>query len=787
MKAIDLSNERFIDAEIGELSMEYDKIRGMNVNVARISPDFIDGLKPVQRRTLYIMYLKDGGKKPRKLATISGEVFGKAHPHSPTSVEDSVINIAQEWHNSIPLITGIGNFGDASGSVAGASRYIQAKLSDYCRACFFEDWKDSVVDMELAYDEETMMPLYLPSKYPNVLLNGCLGIGYGMSSFMFCCNFRELVEATILLMRHPNAPIVLIPESPTGASIVETDFAKLCNSGKGSYVQRCTYEIDPESNKVTITSLPDQVTAVEIREKIADIKEKGGLSELLAMNDLSGKVIQIELIIRDDVNPYRFMRKLIGEVPGLEKAYSVSITVINNYNAIDYSVKDLLLQWIQWRREQKRIVVSHKRTRLYAEQRENDVKIFIMHPKRLKRTIDLFTSSKNRKAVEEKLIQEYRDTEIRMDSLQARTISQMAFTDLCQDNYEKCLKLRDELQKELEEVERELDDPDGIDKLIIGELRDGIKRFGTPRRSNVVPRKIKISTDVEGACIMQLTADGLVTRKMATNVDADPIPADSNGFAVYIQNDSSFILINELGYHSFIRAKDIPLDTQVPVHRYMKRPLNGRIVAMLPVDIDMDYCCVLVSKAGQVKRFRIGDIVPSKKPCIALEKGDTIVRGVVVRANSKKDLLVYTTAGKGQRLSANDIRITSPTAKGVSGFKLRDDEICGVFAINPIDNQFLLYTTIRGKQRLNNIEFLIPRSNKNEQMISLIPLTDRDKLQSIVAVNKLDKVQVYFKDGISELLDLSLIPESTMSTPPRKYLKKTVESFASQVIKVVVK
>ena len=170
-------DERFIDREIGELCMEYDKIKGANTNIQRISPSLIDGLKPVQRRALFVMFDKDGGRTFHKLATISGDVFGKVHPHSPVAIEDAIVNIAQSWHNNIPLIEGQGNFGSIAGDPAGASRYIKARLSDYAYACFFEDWKDSVVDTTLAYDEETKMPDYLPAKYPNVLLNGCLGIG----------------------------------------------------------------------------------------------------------------------------------------------------------------------------------------------------------------------------------------------------------------------------------------------------------------------------------------------------------------------------------------------------------------------------------------------------------------------------------------------------------------------------------------------------------------------------------------------------------------------------------
>lgn len=775
--------EKFIDKNIAELCMEYDKIKGANTNLARIAPDFVDGLKPVQRRALYIMYLKDKGKTYRKLATISGDTFGRVHPHTPTAIEDALVNIAQEWHNSIPLIDGSGNWGSVSGDPAGASRYIKARLSEYAYACFFEDWQDSVVDMVMGYDEETKEPLYLPAKYPNALLNGCLGIGYGMASNIPPFNFKEVVEAAITLMLDPEAPIVLIPDSPTGADIIEGDFVKISDMGNGTYSMRCKYNIDAENNTIIITNLPYQVTVNSIRERIADIKEKNGLPELVNMNDLSGKTVNLQLVIRDDVNPYKFMRKLISEVAGLEKSYPVNITVTNDYESFDYSVRKLLLEWVRYRREQKRVVITHKRSTLMAEQRTNDVKIFLMNKKNLDDTIEIFRSGRNRAEIEKKLIETYRDSEIRMDSLQAKTVSMLRMYELSIDAYEACLKRREDLIKELKEVEDTLTADNGIDKVIIAELRDGIKRFGTPRRSNIVPYKISVSSNVEGSCILQLSSDGNITRKIATNVYEEAVPVDNNGFAVYVDNDSSFILINDAGYYSFIRVKDLPVDTEVPVNRYTRQKLDGNIVAMLPWDMDSDLCCTLISRMGVLKRMKISDMGPSKKPCIMLDKNDSLIRGIVTAVKSTKDILVYTKEGMGQRFDPNMIRITSPSAKGGNGFKLKgNDEIVGCYAINPDENQYILYVTIKGKMRLNLIEYLPVRDSKHDAMVMLISINDRDRLLSVIGCNRLDKVQVFYDDGTSEYVDISKLEEGTMSSEPKKVTSKN--AVTTNIVKV---
>lgn len=775
--------EKFIDKNIAELCMDYDKIKGANTNLARIAPDFVDGLKPVQRRALYIMFLKDRGKSYRKLATISGDTFGRVHPHTPTAIEDALVNIAQEWHNSIPLIDGEGNWGSVSGDPAGASRYIKARLSEYAYACFFEDWNDSVVDMVMGYDEETKEPLYLPAKYPNALLNGCLGIGYGMASNIPPFNFREVVEATITLMMDPEAPIVLIPDSPTGANIIEGDFQKISDMGNGTYSMRCKYEIDAEDNTIIITSLPYQISVNSIREKIADIKEKNGLPELITMNDLSGEYVNLQLVIRDDVNPYKFMKKLISEVAGLEKSYPVNITVTNDYESFDYSVKKLLTEWIRYRREQKRVVVTHKRTTLLAEQRTNDVKIFLMSKHNLDDTINIFRASRNRSDIERRLIETYKNSEIHMDSLQARALSNMRMHELCQESYEECLKRREELLKEIKDIEDILNSTDGIDKLIIAELRDGIKRFGSPRKSNVVPRKIKVSSDVEGSCILQLSSDGNIIRKIATNVYEEPIPADNNGFAVRVDNDSSFILINEAGYYAFIRAKDLPVDSEVPVTRYAKQRLDGNIIAMLPWDMDSDLCCTLISKKGVLKRIKISEMGPSKKPCVMLDRNDSLVRGIVTQMKSAKDILVYTREGMGQRFDPNLLRVTSPSAKGGNGFKLKgDDEIVGCYAINPEENQYIAYVTMKGKVRLNLIDYLPLRDSKHDAMVMLISINDRDRLLSVVGCNKFDKLQVFFDDGTNEIIEIEHLEEGTMSSEPKKVTTKN--AVTNNIVKV---
>ena len=263
--------------------------------------------------------------------------------------------------------------------------------------------------------------------------------------------------------------------------------------------------------------------------------------------------------------------------------------------------------------------------------------------------------------------------------LYAENLTEDETKKLVDEHLEGCTECR----QKLAEIDEILHTKNGIDKVIIAELRDGMKRFGSDRRSNVVPYKISTANVVEGFCIIQLSSDGTVIRKKATNAEEEPIPTDSNGFACVVDNDSSFILISDNGSHTFVKVRDIPLDSEFPVFRFTNKVLSGNIIAMLPVDMESNLCCTLISKKGNVKRFKISELGPSKKPVMQLEQDDKIVRGIVLKENSQKELLIYTRNGLGQRLENTSIRITAPSSKGVNGFKISpEDDIIGVYAIS---------------------------------------------------------------------------------------------------------
>jgi len=776
-----MTEETFVDINIAEINKEYSLIHGTNINLARVIPAITDGLKPVQRRLLYIMFLRDQGRSFRKVAAISGDTIARLHHHGNTAVEEAIVRLGQTWNNIIPLIEKMGNYGSVSGDEAAAPRYIQARISDYAFDCFFREWKESSVDMITGADGETKEPSYLPSRYPNILLNGSLGIGYSIATNIPPYSLKEVIETTIALMKNPLVDFILIPDSPSGCDILTGNFKKICETGNGIYSMRCKYEIDTERNMIKIIALPLQVTGNDVRQRIAEIKDSGGLNELTNMEDYSGERIDLRLYIRHDVHPHKFIKKLIDSVSGLERSYPVNIVVVEAHKSYDLSIRQLLLEWIRYRREQKRTIINHKRTTLLAEQRTNDVKIFIMQGTNLEDTIQIFRSSRNRMEIEDRLIERYFDSPIRMDSLQAKTLSELRMHELSKDAYDKSFKRQEEIEKELKGVIEILNAVDGIDKVIIGELRDGIKRYGKERRSNVIPHKISLETEVAGECVLQLSVDGYVLRKQSTNIEADPLPIDPGGFAVRVENDSSFIAVDEKGLFSFIKVKELPVDLEVPLSRFIKEKL-GRIIALLPYDLNSDYCCTLISAQGMLKKFPISEMKPAKKPCIELSKDDHLVNGIVSGKTTRKNILVYTKEGYGNVIDPNSIRITSYTARGTNGFQLTEgDRIIGCYLIN-MNKEYLLYVTSRGKMRKNLTQFLLVRKSKGDEMVRLITLADRDSLLAVLGCDRNDQVEVFYQNHAKETVDLSKLPEGTMSELPVKMVEANMVS--TRIIKV---
>ena len=334
---------------------EWSKVFGANKNIFRTTPSMIDSLKPVQLRILYCLYMSDNhGMKNRKSAAVTGEVMGKYHPHGDASIYESIVKMCQPWKNHITLLDGHGNFGSIAGDSAAAMRYTEVKMSKFAMDCFFSDFERTNIPTRETYTGDSTEPIYLPSKYPVILFNPSFsGIGFGLASNIPPFNPKEVMDATITLIRDKKAKIRLIPDSPTGCDIIDTGyFDQINKTGKGKIMMQATYDIDYQANIVTFTSVPLQVGTKNVIASIVKMKKEGKLDEIVDVTDrTANSKVDFSLILKKDVNPDKFVEKLFKKKCGLREGFSCEIQVIDDFAPRLLGVKKILLEWIDYRRD----------------------------------------------------------------------------------------------------------------------------------------------------------------------------------------------------------------------------------------------------------------------------------------------------------------------------------------------------------------------------------------------------------------------------------------------------
>ena len=471
--------------DLAEACEDYIKIFGANKNLYRITCSMQDGLKPVHRRFLYTLYKGKGRHNFIKMAKAAADTTADYHPHGSSSVEDIGAKLASPIANNICLVEGQGNFGSYKNEKAGASRYIECRLSKYALKCFFEDFENSNVDMKLAYTGDDNEPEVLPARYPNALFNPQLsGIGYGMSSNIPGYNVTEVLEATIKLIKNPKDKILLIPDSPTGADIVDDgQFQKICDEGVGTFTLRGSIEVDEINNILTITSIPLQTTIDAIIRKIVELKDSKVFDEIKDIKDYTKNETGVKTLLYLDpsANPYNTIEKLYKKNTGLKKTYPVVLKMIDDYCAYDYGIKSFLLEWIEYRRDTVRSSYNTKLVKAMENQNINDILLFVTNKDNGDETLKMAKKSSNKADFASRLMKKYS-----IDSQQANTIAGMHLYEFNKDAHDSYVKRKQLLIEEIKILEDTLDNDDKIDEIIINQLEEGIKLFGSKRKSKIV-------------------------------------------------------------------------------------------------------------------------------------------------------------------------------------------------------------------------------------------------------------------------------------------------------------
>ncbi|MFN3406667.1 MAG: DNA gyrase subunit A, partial [Caldimicrobium sp.] len=482
-----------LEEELKESYLDY----AMSVIVGRALPDVRDGLKPVQRRILYAMYEtgNDWNKPFKKSARIVGEVIGKYHPHGDIPVYDAIVRMAQDFTMRYPLVDGQGNFGSIDGDAPAAMRYTEVRLTRLAHE-LLADIEKETVEFVPNYDNTLKEPVVLPSKVPNLLINGSSGIAVGMATNIPPHNLTEVIEALITLLRNPELSTEELmtyikgPDFPTGGIIVGKEGIKRAyETGKGLIRIRAKYEIEKEKEKVRIvfTEIPYQVNKASVVEKIAKLvqeKKLEGISDIRDESDREGIRVVVELKKEWAQSPHNVAKKIL-EMTSLETTFGITFLALVQGKPEILTLKDILQHFLNWRRT---VVIRRTQYDLRkAKERAHILEGFLKALSHIDEIIELIKNSESPKTAKEALMKRFNFTEV-----QAQEILNLRLQRLTALEREKILLEYEELKRNIAYYEKILTHEPTLLTVIEEELKEIKERYGDERKTKILEEYLEI-------------------------------------------------------------------------------------------------------------------------------------------------------------------------------------------------------------------------------------------------------------------------------------------------------
>ena len=680
----------------------------MSVIAARALPDVRDGLKPVQRRVLYSMIeLNNGPDKPhRKSARIVGDTMGKYHPHGDSSIYGALVNMAQEWSTRYPLVDGHGNFGSVDGDGAAAMRYTEARLSKISME-MLADINKNTVDFIPNFDETEKEPAVLPSRFPNLLVNGTSGIAVGMATNIPPHNLREVVNGVVKIIDNiveenrdttmdEVIDIIKGPDFPTGATIMgRRGIEEAYRTGRGKIRVRAVTNIEPMANgknRIIVTELPYMVNKARLIEKIAELhKEKrvDGITELRDESNREGMRICIEL--RKDVNPNIVLNQLYKHTQ-LQDTFGVNMLALVDNQPVLMNILQMLTHYLK---HQEEVVTRRTKYDLNkAEERAHILKGLLIALDHIDEVIKIIRGSQSTPIAKERLIERFG-----LDDVQAQAIVDMRLRALTGLEREKLENEFDELMKKIEEYKAILADR----KLLLGVIKQEIStiavKYGDERRTGIGFDEFDISMEdmipVENT-VVALTHMGYVKRMTIDNFKSQQRGGKGIKGIQTIDDDYIEDLFMATTHHYLmfftnkgrvyrIKAYEIPESGRTSrgtaIVNLLQLLPEEKITAVIAIrQFDEDTYLFMATKHGLVKKTSITEyrnIRKSGLQAINLREDDDLIE-VKVTDNTKNILLV-TKHGQCIRFKETDVRPTGRTSIGVRGMNLSfDDEVIGM-------------------------------------------------------------------------------------------------------------
>ena len=687
----------------------------------RAIPDVRDGLKPVQRRILFSMYKeKNTYDKPyKKSARAVGDVMGKYHPHGDSSIYDAIVRMSQDWKMREPFVDMQGNNGSIDGDSAAASRYTEARLSKISNEMLRDIDKDTVI-FAPNYDDTLLEPTVLPSRFPNLLVNGTTGISAGYATNIPPHNLSEVIDATIYRIDNPNSRLDTLlnyvkgPDFPTGGEAIGEDgIREAYETGRGKIIIRSKLTV--EKNKIVITEIPYEVNKQLLVKKIDEIRIDKKIDGIVEVRDESDKDgLQITIDLKKDANSKNILNYLYKNTE-LQISYNYNMIAIVNRRPMQLGLIPILDAYIA---HQKEVVTKRSNFDLaHAKKRYHIVEGLIKAISILDEVIKTIRASKNKADAIVNLVNLYEFTEEQATEIVNLQLYRLTNTDIIILQEEK-----NNLEKIMAMLEEILANPEKLNTVIKEELRKIKKEYGTPRRTKIVAEVEEIKIDTTEMipredAIVVISHDGYIKRVSPRSYEAssDETGLKDGDYVIGLYNMTTIdtvLVFTNMGNYLYLPVYELPdakwKDMGKHVSNIVQMTQGETIVGAMPVyDFNSDEYVTVFTKNGMVKRSKLIDFKVSRYTreiaMINLQDGDTVVS---VDTSNNKDVFVTTKVGYGLWYDVDSISVVGIRASGVKSIKLKDDEVVSSYLFDP-NCEYIIIVTDKGtakRLKLSEIE-----------------------------------------------------------------------------------
>ena len=779
--------QRALTQEMKKSFLEY----SMSVIVARALPDVRDGLKPVQRRIVYGMNeLGAHSDKPyKKSARIVGDVMGKYHPHGDSSIYEALVRMAQDFSYRYMLVDGHGNFGDIDGDGAAAQRYTEARMSKLSME-LVKDINKNTIDFIPNYDGEDQEPVVLPSRFPNLLVNGTTGIAVGMATNMPPHNIGEAIDACLAVAHNPDITIPELmetalpgPDFPTGAYILgKSGIRKAYETGNGLIIMRARTEIEEKANgkkTIIVTEIPYMVNKARLIEKMAEhVREKriDGITEIRDESNREGIRIVIEL--RRDVQAEVILNQLY-KLTALQTSFGCNMIALVNNEPKTLSIKEIIQYYLEHQEE-----VIKRRTEFElkkAKERAHILEGLKVALDNIDAIIALIRSSRTTQIIQQRLMDEFG-----LSDKQATAIREMQLQRLAGLEREKILNELEQLLITIADLEDIISSRERILEIVEKELLEIKEKYNDKRRTEI----IQGSFDLEDAdlipeenSIITLSKNGYIKRLpvdtyKAQNRGGKGIKGSSSAdeeisHMINMSSHDDLLFFTNFGKVYRIKGYQVPefgrTSKGLAVVNIIDLDKEEKIMSLIALDPEFiakaenEQYLFFTTKQGIVKRVNINEfenIRQSGKIAITLKEGDELIS--VKLTDGHSEVLIGAKNGKLIRFSEEDVRPMSRVAAGVKGMDVTNTEVVGV--ATTFDGDKLLVVTEKGYGKITSIDEY-RKSFRGGKGVKTVNITAKNgELVSIQTINDKQDLLIMTTEGIIIRLPVAQISISGRNT-----------------------